>query len=145
MNPASPMSNSEFAERIRGLTGEVQPFSATATYDPDGDCIEFIARPDSFHAERIDDLVTVYYSHETNEIIGSLIKGASKFCESILRKFPGFSIEIQDGKVRLEHIFLAKLWSSDLDESKIAVVRYRKLIQIAEETKAEASMLCEAN
>ena len=61
-----------------------QQFRPTATYDPDGDCIEFLAKPDPFYAERVDDLVTVYYSQETNEVIGSLIKGVSRFCQEIL-------------------------------------------------------------
>lgn len=145
MNPVTPLSNSEFAERVRQLASDAPEFIPTATYDPDGDCIEFIARPDSFYAERIDDLVTVYYSHETNEIIGSLIKGASKFCNSILKAFPGFRIEVQDGRVRLEHLFLAKLWTSRDNPNDVAVLRYRKLIAIAEQTKAETSLIpCEA-
>lgn len=78
------MTNEEFAERVnelaRSVSGTPQP---TAVYDPDGDCIEFLAKPEPFYAERIDDLVTVYYSQETREIIGSLIKGASKFCNKL--------------------------------------------------------------
>src|SRR5512147_1712728 len=104
-------SNSEFATRMMLLARPADQFKPTATYDPDGDCIEFIARPDSFYAERIDDLVTVYYSHETNEIIGSLIKGVSGFCKTVLKQFPGFMIEMHDGKVRLQHLFRARLWA----------------------------------
>ena len=138
------ISNSEFADRVREIAGESREFSPSATYDPDGDCIEFIAKPDSFYAERIDDLVTVYYSHETNEIVGSLVKSVSKFIASILEKMPGFKIEIQDGTVRLEHIFLAKLWFSDPGEKTIAGIRYKKLIEIAEEHKVTAHVPCEA-
>ena len=134
------MSNSEFAEFAKGLAKPPDSFEPTVTYDLDGDCIEFIARPDSFYAERIDDLVTVYYSHETNEIVGSLIKGISRFCRQVLEKIPGFKIEVQDGKVRLEHIFLAKLWSSEHHEDDLVVVTYRKLIAVAERTKAEAQL-----
>ena len=71
------MSNSEFAKRMMLLARPAEQFEPTAIYDPDGDCIEFLAKPDSFYAERVDDLVTVYYSQETNEVIGSLIKGVS--------------------------------------------------------------------
>lgn len=66
-----------------------EPFEPSATYDPDGDRIEFIARPDSFYAERVDDLVTVYYSHETNEIVGSLIKGVSQLSRQTKVFFTG--------------------------------------------------------
>ena len=46
---------------------------SVATYDLDGDCIEFLARPDPFFAEQVDDSLTVYRSQETGEIIGCLI------------------------------------------------------------------------
>jgi hypothetical protein len=58
----STISNSEFAERMMLLAKPAEPFEPTANYDPDGDCIEILAKPDSFYAERVDDLVTVYYS-----------------------------------------------------------------------------------
>ncbi len=138
------MTNAEFEQFARGLAEHPPKFEPTSTYDPDGDCIEFVARPDSFYGERVDDLLTVYYSHETNEVIGSLLKGVSGFCASMLEKCPGFKIEIQDGRVRLEHLFLAKLWSTEFDKDNVAVVTYRKLIEVAEETKAEAQILCEA-
>lgn len=139
------MSNSEFAQFAMDLAKPTAKFAPAATYDPDGDCIEFLAKPDSFYAERIDDLVTVYYSHETKEIIGSLIKGVSRFYRNILKKIPGFKIEVQDGSVLLEHIFLARLWSSEHDADDMVILAYRKLIAVAEETKAKAQVeLCEA-
>lgn len=76
-------SNSEFAKRMMLLARPGEHFEPTAVYDPDGDCIEFVAKPDPFIAERIDDLVTVYTSQETGELTGSLIKGVSKFCADI--------------------------------------------------------------
>ena len=104
------MPNSEFAKRMMLLARPAEQFEPTAIYDPDGDCIEFLAKPDSFYAERVDDLVTVYYSQETNEVVGSLIKGVSGFCKKISETMPGFQIEIRDGRVRLVHIFRASLW-----------------------------------
>src|ERR1700722_14126470 len=106
------MSNSEYSKFVRDLAKPTEPFSPTATYDPDGDCIEFLAKPDSFYAERVDDLVTVYYSQETDEVVGSLIKDVSAFCKKVLETMPGFQIEIKDGRVRLVHIFRARLWTS---------------------------------
>jgi hypothetical protein len=75
------VSNADFAKRMMLLARPADQFVPAATYDPDGDCIEFLAKPDPFYAERVDDLVTVYYSQETGEVIGSLISGASAFCE----------------------------------------------------------------
>ena len=75
-------SNEEFAKRVMLMAEPAKPFKSTATYDPDGDCIEFVASADPFYAERVDDLVSVYYSQVTGQVVGSLIKGVSKFCES---------------------------------------------------------------
>jgi effector-binding domain-containing protein len=131
------MSGSEFAAHMLRLAQDASPFEPSATYDPDGDCIEFIAKPDSFYAERIDNLVTVYYSHATNEVVGSLIKSVSRFRQDVVDKVPGFAIEINDGRVRLVHIFRARLWTSHLTSQDIVTLTYRKLIKVAEETQVE--------
>lgn len=136
----SAMSNSDFAKRMMLLARPAEQFEPTATYDPDGDCIEFLARPDPFYAERVDDLVTVYYSQETNEVIGSLMKGVRGFCEAIDRAMPGFKIEIRDGRVRLVHIFRARLWTSKTAPKDLATLTYEKLIQVAEDSEVEAEM-----
>src|ERR1700730_16185829 len=120
-------TNSDFAKRMMLLARPADQYRATAIYDPDGDCIEFLAQADPFYAERVDDLVTVYYSQETGEVIGSLIKGVSKFCREMLSKMPGFKIEIHDGPVSLKHFFLARMWSADFDPEDMATLTYRKL------------------
>src|SRR5437016_12242363 len=109
------MTNAEFAAQVAELARNAGPPQPTAVYDPDGDCIEFLAKPDPFYAERVDDLVTVYYSQETGEVVGSLLKGVSRFCRQMLEKMPGFRVEIHDGRVQLVHIFSARLWSSEFD------------------------------
>jgi hypothetical protein len=53
-------SNEEFAKRMMLLARLAEQFELTATSDLDGDCIEFLAKPDPFYAERVDDLLTVY-------------------------------------------------------------------------------------
>jgi len=130
-------SNAEFAKRMTLLGRAAEQFRPTATYDADGDSIEFLAKPDPFYAERIDDLVTVYYSQETGDVVGSLIKGVSQFCQEFSKRNPGFRIVIQDGPVHLEHIFLARLWSSGQDSKAIQTLVYRKLIEVAGETVVE--------
>jgi hypothetical protein len=133
-------TNSEFARRMMLLARPAEQFKPTATYDPDGDCIEFLAKPDPFFAERVDDLVTVYYSQETGELIGSLIKGVSGFCRDILAKLPGFQIEILDPPVSLQHIFQARLWSSPSPRDELDTLTYRKLIEISEEAVVEGEL-----
>lgn len=130
-------SNDAFAKRMTLLARPAELFKPTATYDPDGDCIEFLAKPDPFYAERIDDLVTVYYSQETGDVIGSLIKGVSGFCRDVLSKMPGFRIEIQDGAVRLQHIFQARLWTGDFQPDEMPLLVYRKLIEVSEDALVE--------
>jgi hypothetical protein len=136
-------SNSEFARRMMLLAQPASEFAPTATYDSDGDCIEFLAKPDPFYAERIDDLVTVYYSQETGEVVGSLIKGVSKFCRDVLEKMPGFQIEIQDGPIRLKHIFLVRMWSEPHGREDMVTLTYRKLIAVSSDTVVEGE-LCSA-
>jgi hypothetical protein len=133
-------SNAEFAKRMMLLARPAEQYRPTATFDPDGDCIEFLAKPDPFYAERIDDLVTVYYSQETGETIGSLIKGVSRFCSEFSKKNPGFKIVIEDGPVRLEHIFLARLWSSAQERMAVKTLAYKKLIEVAGETEVEGEL-----
>jgi hypothetical protein len=127
-------SNAEFAKRMLLLAHPAEHFQPVATYDPDGDCIEFLTKPDPFRAERVDDFVTVYYSQTTGELIGSLMNGVSKFCEGMAVRLPGFKIEIHDGPVHLVHIFRAKLWTTEAKPQELGVLIYRKLIDVAEES-----------
>jgi len=133
-------SNGAFAKRMMLLARPAEQFKPTATYDSDGDCIEFLARPDAFYAERVDDLVSVYYSQETGEVTGALIKGVSKFCRDMLLTMPGFQIEIHEGSISLQHFFLARMWSTNLAPDDIATLTYRKLIDVSRETIVEGEL-----
>ena len=139
------MSNDEFAKRMMLLAKPAGEFKPTAYYDSDGDCIEFLAKPDPFYEERVDDLVTVYYSQKTGEVIGSLIKGVSKLTARLKQKLPGFLITIEDGRIRLEHLFLAGIWLQKSKPQAIDVLAYKKLAEMAERTSVEVSAeLCGA-
>jgi len=46
-------SNADFAKRMMLLARPAEQFGPTATYDPDGDCIEFLAKPEPFYGERV--------------------------------------------------------------------------------------------
>lgn len=129
------MTKEEFAKVVFQQTENVKRQIPCAVYDPHGDCIEFIAKDEAFRGERIDSLVTVYYGLESGEIVGSLIKGVKK----LLSKKPQCKIIVRDGKVKIEHLLLARL--SDL-EGEIENLEYKKLFEVAEETEAEAELLC---
>jgi hypothetical protein len=133
-------SNSEFAKRMMLLAHPAERYQATATYDRDGDCIEFLAKPDPFFADRVDDLVTVYYSQETGEVVGSLIKGVSRCYREILTQLPGFQIEIHDGPISLQHFFLARMWSSVRDPEDLATLTYRKLVEVSRDALVEGEL-----
>lgn len=124
--------NEKFADQVLKITGKPTFSGPVAVYDPDGDCIEFIARPDDFYAERVDNLLTVYYSRESGEIVGSFIKGVRSWLTTILQKHPGFGVDICEGKVRLGLLFRAKCWGLSNDQA-IPVRVYRKLVQYADD------------
>jgi hypothetical protein len=133
------LSNAKLAKFIETLPGSTGSFTPSATYDPDGDCIEFMFAPDDFYAERIDDILTVYYSRVTGELIGSLVKNIS----AIKQKHPCvYAISVEDGKVQLRHLLVAAAGVLDLDQSQLLI--YRKLVKAAEESHAEAE-LCESS
>jgi len=132
----------DFMTEMESMFGPPQEFQPTAMYIPAGDCIEFVARPGRYHAQRLDDLVTVYLSEENDEIVGSLIKGVRALCRQLNEKLPGLKINVEDGRVRLEHLFLAHVWSEPVAD-KLIERTYKKLIEVAEETGAEAE-LCSA-
>src|SRR5438876_9335053 len=133
------MGNDEFDKRMMLLAKPASEFKPTAYYDPDGDCIEFLAKPDPFYEERVDDLVTVYYSQKTGEVIGSLIKGVSSLTKRLRQELPGFLITIEDGRIRLEHLFLARMWLQKGESQTIESLTYKKLAEIAERTSVDLS------
>lgn len=129
--------NEDFSKTMQEMA-KGHTFTPGAYYNRDGDCIEFMAKEEAFYAERIDDLVTVYRSMNDQRIVGALIKGVSGFYSTILKKLPGFAIEIREGRVRLAALFRAHLWSNPAAQNQIAVRLYERLIESADETNAEA-------
>lgn len=139
------MSNEEFAKRMMLLAKPASEFKPSAYYDPDGDCIEFLAKPDPFYEERVDELVTVYYSQKTGEVVGSLIKSVSRLAKRLEERLPGFIITIEDGRIRLQHLFLAGMWLQKAEPHAIQVLAYKKLAEIAEKNSVDVSAeLCSA-
>lgn len=127
--------NGEFDKALSGPDG---PFKPVAYYDENGDCVEFIAKRGPFRGKRFDDLLTVYYDRETDEIVGSQIKRISK----VLKDHPGIVIYIREkGRVRITHIIRARAYQSG-DAELVKV--YGELVRMAEESKAEAEILVPA-
>lgn len=129
---------SDFAQAVLRLDVPDE-FRPTATYIPEDDCLECVFLPDDYYAERIDGLVTVYYSHETGAIVGSLIKGFKKLYHRLLTENPGFAIIIQDGAISLEHLFVAHVMTL-AKPSKVIAMKYQKLVATAKKNDVTVSL-----
>lgn len=68
------MSNQTFEEFVLAGCPPAEVFRPFASYDPDGDCIEFFATNESFYGERLGPLVTIYRGQETGEVVGVLVE-----------------------------------------------------------------------
>ena len=136
------LSNQDYFKKVLKIAKKADPFEPEAYYDPDGDCIEYIVKPDDFYAERVDDLLTVYYSEETKDIIGCLIKSVSELCKRLVKKLPGFAFEIEAGRVRLSLLLRAWAWSEFNKDDKILVLTYKKLADSADEMNVETELCC---
>lgn len=115
------------------------PFRPMATYDADTDCLEFLASNESYYAERIDALVTLYCSHETDAPVGLRLKKVKKFFQDFLQRSPGFKTEIEDHRIKVEHFFTAKIWASE-DPKDGRVITYRLLRDVAKKNNVEADL-----
>ena len=57
--------------------------------------------------------------------------------ERIKKKAPGFVIEIEGQKIKLEHVFSACLWGPERDPGSLEVKIYKRLRQAANKTSVE--------
>jgi len=135
------MSSEEFAELVLSTPSPREPFRPTATYDPDGDCIEYLIKPDNFYAHRVDELLTIYRSEETDELVGSFIKSVRSFWKKLIQTSPAFAVIVEEPPVLLSHLFFARLLQlpgrPDQNELRMVATAYRELITHAENDKVE--------
>jgi len=136
--------NDAFARKLMARVQTASWSEPRVFPNADGDCIELLLSNDNYRAERLDSLVTVYVNRENGELVGALVKGVRSFVRKMVARIPGFKIEIMDGKVKLEYLFTAGLWSHDAPTNQILVQRYRKLRQIAEAADLEVDLELEA-
>ena len=127
----------DFAKMVQDLKPvSLDDFKPHAYYDADGDCIEFVTAPDTFYGKRLDDLVTVYLSNDNNEVMGGLIKGAKRF----IRNSPNFMVIIEDNRVRLSRLLIARIGQSARNLGEWEIDAYRQLIHRAEESGVDAEL-----
>jgi hypothetical protein len=82
---------------------EARNFRPHPQYSRDGDFLTFFFRDDDAIAKRVDELLTVYVSAETDELVGAKIKGVQR----ILSTLGDFGVTIKDAKLTLGMLFLA--------------------------------------
>jgi len=83
-------------------------FQPRAHYVAEGDTVIVYFKDDESHAERVDELLTVYRSMQTGEIVGCQIKSV----RFILRKLGAFGVHVEDGDVDLRVLFIAYAFAS---------------------------------
>jgi hypothetical protein len=120
------VSLSEFLESTRAKAGAFQPHPL---YTPEGDSLTFYLKDEDSYGERIDELLTVYKSCETDEIVGCQIKGVRRK----LRELQKFMVTLKDPKLDLGLLFLTYMATSD---SKTARHKYEWLGEQAARLKA---------
>ena len=91
-------------------------------YNNDGDCIELLFSEEGYRAERLDDLITVYYGRESGNPAGALIKGVKAFIREVVELQPGSRVDFTGGSVKIEYILTAGLWSHGNEERDIIEV-----------------------
>jgi hypothetical protein len=129
-----PMKPEDFTKLVYASAKAPQVFRPIAIYSHDGDCIKFFAKPDSYYRVRVDSFVTVYRAQGTDEIVGCLIKGISAF----LKKCPYLKVIFENGKLKLEYFFVARLEQSK--RSLPASRNYEQLFEIAKMHGVEANL-----
>ena len=133
-------TNDAFAQDLLARV-PTEPWSGPKVFrNYDGDCIEVLLSADSYRAERLDSLVTVYVNRENGELVGALVKGVRSFIQKMVERIPGFKIEIADGKVKLEYLFSAGLWSHDEPANLMIVRTYQQLRKMAEDANLEVDL-----
>ena len=85
-------------EREEQVSEPSARFRPIAMYNPDGDCIEIHLSDEPFYGKRLDGWFTAYYSEQTNDIVGGMLKGIKS---SLLQRFPGINIDVEAGSAKI--------------------------------------------
>jgi hypothetical protein len=90
----------------------IESFSPIPLYSREGDFLTYFFNNDDAYAHRVDELLTVYLSDETDDLVGCKIKGV----QQILDTLGSFSVVIEDSKISLGLLFLAGMAVSKSSE-----------------------------
>ena len=115
-------------------THRSQGFRPVPHYFAQGDFVTYYFRDDPCFAERVDDLLTVFLSFDTKELVGCKIKGV----KHILQTAGDFGVALDDGEVRLGVFFFvgAALAKNDAQRN-----RYEQIGRQAQEATVDRKEL----
>jgi hypothetical protein len=101
-------------------THKCKGLNAVPHYFPRGDFVTYYFQNDRCFSQRVDDLLTVYLSQESKEIVGFKIKGV----QHILRTAGNFEVTVEDGEIQLGFFFFI---GAAMAKSEIQRRRYTEL------------------
>lgn len=84
---------------------EPDGFTPRPLYSREGDTLTYFFRNDEAYSERVDDLLTIYKSIESQELVGCKIKGVRRLIKR-LENF-GFAIRPERENISLNLLFLS--------------------------------------
>jgi hypothetical protein len=109
-------------------------FKPAPHYFSTGDYLTYFFKNDRCVAERLDDLLTVYVSPVTKELVGCKIKGIRE----LFRSLRSFGVVVSDGKVRLGLFFmLATKFTREHERRE----RYKELERLASDAEVDGELL----
>jgi hypothetical protein len=109
-------------------------FRAVPHYSAQGDFVTYYFRNDPCYAERVDDLLTVFLTFDTKELVGCKIKGI----KHILQTAGDFGVALDDGDVRLGMFFFV---GAALAKDAAQRNRYEQIGQKAKEITVDRKEL----
>ena len=116
-------------------TAKREAFQPKPIYSVHGDFLTFFFRDDDAYEQRVDELLTIYLSEGSNELVGCKIKGVSQ----ILRTLGNFGVMIRDKQLMLSMLFLAGMAVSKTPESK---EKYELIGKRTQDVPLDAEALC---
>ena len=111
-------------------THKSKGFHPVPHYSALGDFATFYFRDERAYAERVDDLLTVYRSMQTKELVGCKIKGV----KHLLQTAGQFFVSIDAGNVKLAFFFaLGEKVARDPEQKRL----YQELAVIAKDAELQ--------
>jgi hypothetical protein len=104
----------ELTEYLKGRP--FQGFHPHPFYSKEGDFLTYYFRGDEAYADRVDDILTVYRSMESNELVGFKIKGVRHLMETLSDFYREYRDD--DGEVMLSLLVMAGMGMSSDVEAK---------------------------